>query len=222
MDSIVTRVEKYMDECVDSFIQRIVCKYDNVKLSELRELWKNVGNEKEPVKNKAEKETTTKHTGCLYVFSKGKRKDEECGKNQVKGSKFCSAHKKYEGKKPAPEKKKLPKSKKASTTQIRARKHPTLGVYYHVGTNLVAKSKTKTKVIVGKIVDNTIVPLTKEDIEKCKEQKLTYEISKELEEPKVGVEANSLKDLVEDEKNLTKFLGVNDSGDELDLGLEEN
>lgn len=127
-------------------------------------------------------------TTCIYVFSKGDKKSEVCGV-KTKDSSYCTKHKKHQDKEPV-EKVAKPIKKTAVTTgekpceksvKIVLVKHKTLEKLYHPESNLVFKSN-KERVVIGKCVDNIIVKLTEEDIEKCKRWRFNYEELNEEDE----------------------------------------
>jgi hypothetical protein len=135
---------------------------------------------------------------CPYLFTKGKREGEECGSKSKGGMVYCSRHKKHEGCTPKV-KKSIPKptkvikksivniNKKTSAKKIKQRvlkKNKEIDRLWNVETMMVFES-AKDRTVIGKCVEDTIVLLTDDDIETCKEWGFAYRIPKKVLEEEV-------------------------------------
>ena len=154
---------------------------------------------------------------CPYVFTRGENKGEICGCKPKNGNKYCSKHKKYEGE-PQKEKKVLPSGKKSIVSPSKKaspkekspetilRKHKTLDKYWHRETDMVFKSGTE-RIVIGKCVNDKLVPLKEEDIEVCKSRRWQYEVVEDVKPPAYDIDfgsSDSEKDEDVLEKEMTK------------------
>jgi hypothetical protein len=139
--------------------------------------------EKPDVKPPAKKVTadskpkTDAPLGCSYVFTRGNNLGKRCGTGQVSGTEFCSKHqdkaaKKIEKKDAVPKPKATADSKPKNVFVADASGR----LVMKGDLPLVCKS-AQEKLIIGKIEDDEIVPLTEEDIKVCDERNLKYEVS---------------------------------------------
>ena len=127
-------------------------------------------------KAKAE-EKTDAPLGCSYVFTRGNNLGKRCGTGQVVGTEFCSKHqdkavKKTEKKDAVPKPKATAESKPKNVFVADASGR----LVMKGDLPLVCKS-AQEKLIIGKIEDDEIVPLTEEDKKVCDERNLKYEVS---------------------------------------------
>lgn len=161
-------------------------------------------NNKEKIsKDKDTKEKVTKDkdidekcsTSCVYVYTRGENKGEVCG-SKTKDTNFCSKHKKFENQTVKPKQKVVeptikskivasPTLSSSSSEKISPIKelenkhkliftnHKELNKLWNKETGLFINNKTD-KIIIGKIIDNVICPLSKNDIELCKVKSLKY------------------------------------------------
>ena len=139
--------------------------------------------EKPDVKPPAKKVTcdskpkTDAPLGCSYVFTRGNNLGKRCGTGQVAGTEFCSKHqdkaaKKTEKKDAVPKPKATAESKPKNVFVADASGR----LVMKGDLPLVCKS-AQEKLIIGKIEDDEIVPLTEEDKKVCDERNLKYEVS---------------------------------------------
>jgi hypothetical protein len=115
--------------------------------------------------------------GCSYVFTRGNNLGKRCGTGQVAGTEFCSKHqdkaaKKTEKKDAVPKPKTTAESKPKNVFVADASGR----LVMKGDLPLVCKS-AQEKLIIGKIEDDEIVPLTEEDKKVCDERNLKYEVS---------------------------------------------
>jgi len=115
--------------------------------------------------------------GCSYVFTRGNNLGKRCGTGQVAGTEFCSKHqdkaaKKTEKKDAVPKPKATAESKPKNVFVADASGR----LVMKGDLPLVCKS-AQEKLIIGKIEDDEIVPLTEEDKKVCDERNLKYEVS---------------------------------------------
>jgi hypothetical protein len=115
--------------------------------------------------------------GCSYVFTRGNNLGKRCGTGQVSGTEFCSKHqdkaaKKIEKKDAVPKPKATADSKPKNVFVADASGR----LVMKGDLPLVCKS-AQEKLIIGKIEDDEIVPLTEEDKKVCDERNLKYEVS---------------------------------------------
>lgn len=152
---------------------------------------------------------------CPYVFARGENKGEMCGCKPKNGNKYCSKHKKHEGETPK-EKKVLPSGKKSIVSPSKKsspkekipetilRKHQVLNMFWNRETDMVFKSPTE-KIVVGKCVNDKLVPLKEEDIEVCKSRRWQYEVAEDKmssDDDDDDVESEKEDDVLE--KEMTK------------------
>jgi hypothetical protein len=133
--------------------------------------------EKPDVKPPAKKVTADAPLGCSYVFTRGNNLGKRCGTGQVAGTEFCSKHqdkaaKKTEKKDAVPKPKATAESKPKNVFVADASGR----LVMKGDLPLVCKS-AQEKLIIGKIEDDEIVPLTEEDKKVCDERNLKYEVS---------------------------------------------
>jgi hypothetical protein len=205
---MLSAIEQIISNTVSMFMLEISEKYPEIPVEDLETMWNNLtsqnkapSQEKKKVKKTAKKikeveenqeekdiqedktqedklEKVTVCETCIYTFSKGDKKDQQCG-SKTKNSSYCTKHKRYETEiktvKPLVEKPVEIKPEKA--VNIVLVKHKTLEKLYHPASQLVFKSN-KERIVIGKCVDNILVDLTDEDIEECKRWRFNYEEKK--------------------------------------------
>lgn len=210
---LIKNIEKAIQQSIKTFVKNIVNRYDNVDEKVLLALWKDEQDSSSVTEKKEDSPLDMFTEGCPYKCTKGKNVGKICGVKSKDGSQYCSTHKKYEGqeqkgKKVVPEPKKTsPKSPTKSPVAKTAtppvfRKHKVTQKLYHSETNLVIESP-QNRVVIGKIVDDKVEPLTDEDIETCKQwgfqfQKEQPEVEETKEEQKP--KKSSKKEDVEETK----------------------
>jgi hypothetical protein len=194
----LTQVAKYMEDALRSAIQeysgRIVERYEEVDAEGLEELWNTVVEDlkisveftRKPVP-KNTKSATVQPTrepsegGCPHEFTRGERLGEVCGTKPKDGRTYCSRHIKNEGVEPK-EKKIIPKLnskkpvvKKSIKKTDTSKRSPDRVLYnhkklapllHHRPTDMLFRDRIN---VVGKCVDDTIVPLTEQDRKICEE-----------------------------------------------------
>ena len=167
----------------------------NTKIPQTKTKENNNSNTKIPQTKTKENISDTESTeGCPYLFTKGAREGENCGSKPKNGSEYCSRHKKHEGLEPK-QKKVLPVPKKSVNTKINdqkstpptksqgiiLRKNKILDMIWHVETGMVFKSENE-RVVIGKCIDDKLLPLNDNDINICMAHSFKYEKSKIIEE----------------------------------------
>ena len=191
MESLLKNIENSINSAIESFVDRIVEKYEEVDKKAVLKLWKSLNeNDKKVDKSKlsskedklSSKEDKKPGQGCPYEFTKGTNAGTTCGKKSKDGNEFCSIHR-DKADKPKKEKKVLPEpiktssksTLKTSEEKVVLRKHPDLAKFYHPETKMVFHS-AENRVVVGKVEDNIVSPLTEEDIERrikvCDDERL--------------------------------------------------
>ena len=210
MNNLFETIEDIITQAIKDFADRIAEKH-NLDSSEVLSLWdsknllrnnSNIPNfpnnnnktEKRPSAAKADISSPSNFIGCPYLFTKGNREGECCGSKPKNGAVYCSRHKKYEGV-PPKEKKVLPVSKKSIASSVKTKKSPVtkqnsdkilrkntkIDKLWHQESGMVFKSKTE-RVVIGKCIDDNILPLTEDDIEICISLSFKYEDSNHLED----------------------------------------
>jgi hypothetical protein len=194
-------IENIVDKAITNFVKTISDKYD-IDENELLLLWNN--NEEKPIVRNVKINKVTKDVKeeiknivkteltCQYIIKKGANEGKECGCKVKDESTMCYKHKKYEGTVPK-QKKIIPASKKPlveitnkgdnSVNSVKSdtsvvhnilRKHKTLDKLWHSETGMVFKS-AKERVVIGKCVDDKLIPLSSVDIKVCMEHSFAYE-----------------------------------------------
>lgn len=139
-----------------------------------------------PSPTKTDSGSSSKGEGCPYIYTKGEKEGETCNIKPKGDVVYCTRHKKYEGTEPK-QKKILPSTKKsiAGNTTVKKspqkkavntvlRKNKALDKLWHSATGMVFKS-AKERVVVGKCVDDKLLPLTSDDIEVCMAHSFAFE-----------------------------------------------
>ena len=133
--------------------------------------------------------TVPSSSGCPYIYTKGEKEGQTCGIKPKGDVVYCTRHKKYEGQEPK-QKKIVPSAKKSiagsTPSKVSApaakevntvlRKNKVIDKLWHSGTGMVFKS-AKERVVIGKFVDDKLVPLNKEDIDVCMAHSFAYDDS---------------------------------------------
>ena len=139
--------------------------------------------------SKVTAKTNPSSNGCPYIYTKGEKEGQSCGINPKGAVVYCTRHKKYEGQEPK-QKKIVPSAKKSiagsTPSKVSApvakevntvlRKNKVIDKLWHSATGMVFKS-AKERVVIGKFVDDKIIPLTKEDINICMSHSFAYDES---------------------------------------------
>jgi hypothetical protein len=140
-------------------------------------------------KNTKSVKTRTSPSGCPYIYTKGEKEGQSCGINPKGSVVYCTRHKKYEGQEPK-QKKIVPSAKKsiagstpskvsapvAKEVNIVLRKNKVIDKLWHSATGMVFKS-AKERIVIGKFVDDKLLPLSKEDIDICMSHSFAYDES---------------------------------------------
>lgn len=222
MNTLMKEIEKNINNSVNKFIEVVAEKYDLDSL-ELLELWKS---DVSPTKNnvaksipkaasvKSDVSSTESCDGCPYIYTKGEKEGQTCNIKPKGGVVYCTRHKKYEGQEPK-QKKIMPTIKKSISGNISGlkktspskpvntvlRKNKAIEKLWHSTTGMVFKS-AKERIVIGKCVEDKLLPLTSEDIEVCMAHSFAYEIvDKEVvPDKKIEDEESSSDDEVEKKK----------------------
>jgi predicted DNA-binding WGR domain protein len=188
MNSLTQEIESVINNSIEKYIQCISSKYEEIDRIVLEEIWKDVSKSSNtstrtrtstrvPVKGKVITGKVIDPDGCPYIFIKGAKQDQKCGAKTKYENVYCSRHKKYEGTK-IKERKSSPdinrrtvKPKNKTRSPVKPhhrvlRKNKNLDKLWHPETSLVFKS-AKERTVIGKCVDDKLIPLLPEDIEEC-------------------------------------------------------
>jgi hypothetical protein len=209
MEALMQEIGGNIRLSVHDFIRKVSDKY-GVDFDELIEMWENsdIIQSKSKVITKAPAQKQAPKVvqksapqspepdasdGCPYIYTKGEKEGQSCGIKPKGGVVYCTRHKKYEGQEPK-QKKVIPSAKKsiAGSTSSRTtsppvkevntvlRKHKAIDKLWHSATGMVFKS-AKERVVIGKCVDDKLLPLQTEDIEICMAHSFAYDDSWEEE-----------------------------------------
>jgi hypothetical protein len=194
-ENLTQQIQNSIDNYIKQFINN-VCENYEIDKDELLKLWDsgNFSNFDVNCVNKSQKKTITKPSptktdisstsgseGCPYVYTKGEKEGQVCNIKPKGGVVFCTRHKKYEGIEPK-QKKILPSTKKSNTVVTKKepevnpvlRNNKAIDMLWHSATGMVFKS-AKERIVVGKCVNDKVLPLTKDDIEICMSHNFAYE-----------------------------------------------
>lgn len=160
--------------------------------------------------------STIKPGTCPYKFKKGNTPGTICGeKLKDNKSTYCSKHKKYENQEPK-EKKVMPKPKSITQVKPQTQSKPSTSVRptspilkhnknislcWHEPSCMVFNSPQE-RVVIGKCVNDKVVPLTNADVETCEKLGFNYD------KTKVG------KSLTRDKDDSESNIEEEESGDE--------
>ena len=200
MQSLMEEIKKSINTSVAEFVQNVATKY-NLNNDDLMKMWDQTSSSvteskitkpstkivKETARiSPAKTEGSSSGDGCPYIYTKGEKEGETCNIKPKGGTVFCTRHKKYEGTEPK-QKKVLPSSKKSISPNTGAKKIPlvnavntvlrknkALDKLWHLATGMVFKS-VKERVVIGKCVDDKLLPLSTDDIEVCMAHGFAYE-----------------------------------------------
>jgi hypothetical protein len=144
--------------------------------------------EPEPVKKSVEKKEATTTT-CIYEFSRPPNKGKICGV-RTKGCDYCAKHKPKDQKEKIPtevEPVKKSVEKASEEKKLVIVKNEDLNVWWEVSSGFVFKSATE-KIVIGKVVDDTVMSLSSLDKEECTKRKIVYkETQKDVIERKESI-----------------------------------
>jgi hypothetical protein len=198
MQYLLEEIRKSINTSVVEFVQNVATKY-NLDNDDLMKMWDQTSaseSSKTITKSstKIVKETLPKSPegsvaggdGCPYIYTKGEKEGQPCNIKPKGGTVFCTRHKKYEGTEPK-QKKVLPSSKKSISPNTGVKKIPAVNAVntvlrknkaldklWHLATGMVFKS-VKERVVIGKCVDDKLLPLSTDDIEVCMAHGFAYE-----------------------------------------------
>lgn len=203
---------------INDYIQRVADKY-KLNKTELEQMWSNSNENKnvdsvvvpKPPSSTKSSTSSSSSATCQYVFSKGAKQGQQCGKKCVNG--YCSLHAKHEGKEKKV-KKVVPEAKEVSKSVL-LRPHPILKIPYHPDT-MMAFTTDEPKCAIGVIEKGSVVPLTDETIEICKKYGFRYkQVASNSSEDDVETVINDLAEKSNDNlKQLVKSaLNINDDED---------
>jgi len=133
---------------------------------------------------------------CKYVITKGKNVGQ-CTTKPSKGADYCGKHSKMTGK--VGGKKATPPVPSENVLRL----NKAIGLHVHKGTGFAFKSASE-RVVVGKVVNDTLVDLDETDIETCKTKGFMYtrrekEVEPEGKEAEVDEEEEESEDEEEEE-----------------------
>lgn len=171
-------------------VAKHVRKIENIDFDEEREIFGSDSGHK----NTKVTKTCASSSGCPYIYTKGEKEGQSCGINPKGSVVYCTRHKKYEGQEPK-QKKIVPSAKKSiagsTPSKVSApvakevntvlRKNKVIDKLWHSATCMVFKS-AKERVVIGKCVNDKLIPLTKEDIDICMSHSFAYDDAWESDE----------------------------------------
>lgn len=206
-------IEQFMTDIVTHYAKRA----DKPSMESLQKIWLGERS-KEPspkavpskaTSPKAASEKTSEDdgepTGCPYRFIKGDRMGQRCGKKVNAATGFCTQHK-DKADKVGKERKILP-SKKSSESLIDDEKllykHKPTGKLWHKQTGLIFDSPQR-RIVVGRIVDSELRPLTDEDVELCKRWSFPFERKEPKSRDNEDNEEKEEKDTKKEQKDTKK------------------
>lgn len=198
MDSLIQNV---IDDNIKNYINIIANKF-NLSKDELTNIWLTLISKQSPpseqsnnpwdllnpntlhenklpelIENSIPKVEKMLSQTCVYVFVKGTNVGKYCGCKTIKGSNYCSKHKKYETleikeKTIVPKQKKLVSQQVTNSPEVKPvdiilRKHKVLQHLWHIETGMVFKSE-KEPYVIGKCVDDKLTILNVDDVNICK------------------------------------------------------
>lgn len=192
-NNLIKNIENAVMITIGQFISDISEKY-KIDKEEIISLWKKIDTN-EPVcssriiSRSASIKTdndSVNEDGCPYIYTKGEKQGEVCNIKPKGSAVYCTRHKKYEGVEPK-QIKSLPAVKKSissGTTNTKKpvekivntvlRKNKAIDKLWHESTGMVFKS-AKERVVIGKCVNDTLLPLSHADIEVCMSHNFAYE-----------------------------------------------
>lgn len=218
MNTLIKEIESNINNSVNSFIEKVADKYD-LDQSELLELWGSSESDKTKIVTKSipkaassvksDASSTGSCEGCPYIYTKGEKEGQTCNIKPKGGVVYCTRHKKYEGQEPK-QKKIMPTIKKSISGNITGvkkaspskpintvlRKNKAIDKLWHSSTGMVFKS-AKERIVIGKCVNDKLVPLSTEDIEVCMAHSFAYE-------HEVASENNSIAEDSESDEEVEK------------------
>jgi hypothetical protein len=181
--------------------------------------------EPEPVKKSVEKKEANTTT-CVYEFSRPPNKGKICGV-RTKGCDYCAKHKPKDQKEKIPtevEPVKKSVEKASEEKKLVIVKNDDMNVWWEVSSGFVFKSATE-KIVIGKIVDDSVVPLSLLDKEECTKRKIVYkETQKEVVEKKESILKTIAltKQAKTDLKKIKNALAVDSEDEEVDAKKKKN
>jgi hypothetical protein len=198
VDKVIHKLCETISHKYDIEIDELISIWDNFNIEKKSDKFdksKKKSDKKSDKSNKSDKKSeksqNIEEDGCPYRLSKGKNAGKNCGAKSKNGNLYCSAHKKYENVEQK-QKKVIPvssrtelaaKIEKPSRTVSREEKctfykDKVTGLYVNSNTNFVVES-VKDKIVIGKMINKKISPLTDEDREQCKKLSFKYKDEKE-------------------------------------------
>ncbi len=153
-----------------------------ISAPQLLELWKSPPKVSSKSSKKEVSSEKSEKKGCVYVFQKGSRPGEQCGKTAYSAeASYCTGHKKYEGEESKKPSSILSEAKAMAASAIKPVGKPvsavvrvtknSYGNYEHKATGFVLNPDKK---VFGKQVGEKIMLLTQNDLLSCKHYGLAY------------------------------------------------
>lgn len=182
--------------------------------------------EEKEEKKKEEKVVEKKESTCIYEFSRPPNKGKICGV-RTKGCDYCAKHKPKDQKEKVPseiEPVKKSVEKASEEKKLVIVKNDDMNVWWEVSSGFVFKSATE-KIVIGKIVDDSVVPLSLLDKEECTKRKIVYkETQKEVVEKKESILKTIAltKQAKTDLKKIKNALAVDSEDEEVDAKKKKN
>ena len=227
MNSLTKVIESAIKNAIEEYVQCISQKYDDVDVDELENIWNDVSKTMKisvSFKKSTDGNSTTSspkkgddNSDCPYLYIKGDKKGQPCGAKAKEGNIYCSRHKKHEGTIPK-ERTALPETKKSSirpnksksrspakSVQRVLRKHKEIGKLWHPESTLVFRS-AKDRIVIGKCVENKLVPLVKSDYDECRKWCFAFEQPEESDDDDLKEEPE--KDSEEEEEETGEKVSI--------------
>jgi predicted DNA-binding WGR domain protein len=179
MNRLMADISKSLEDTIDRYICEVSKKF-GLEQKDLVDTWRALFSEEKVlpkvVLEMPESVLKTKKvqggSSCQYKYVRGDKAGEVCGSATKEGNAFCSKHKKKDvsGEKGKEEK----KERKSGSPVLALNRNKKLGVLFHKESNLVFKSESE-KIVVGKLVENEVVPLKDEDVDECRRWGFKFE-----------------------------------------------
>ena len=151
--AITKSINNVLKKIIEQYSQRIIDEKD-IKAEELENIWSEFSDDFSITL------TDKKTLRCKYVYKKGTREGEVCGKC-IKEGEYCYLHR-----------------NKDKSTNVVLYKYENSENFIHKETQFIFKDVNKNRIVIGKLIGKTIKDLEESDIKECKKWKFKYDKSK--------------------------------------------
>jgi hypothetical protein len=169
MDEAFIHYGNFIEEKISEFISELNTQCD-IADGTLMEVWKKIKDRGMKgvfeFKQETKREQKEEHKKCEAKMKNGARKGEDCGKNVSKNSKtgrFCGSHLKQE----------TEEAKSDDSEGIIFKKN-SYGNFAFGNTGLILKSAKDHRIIGKQTSNGSIIDLSEDDINLCKQRRLAY------------------------------------------------